>query len=153
MSRNSCPTCSSSKKKKYLDRSEVCLALQIPMDAGINNYEVFAHEAIIVKPKIKFFSYLKWFMQTEITISFYSTVMKSNVAARKVQDCRPFLTSQLSIWKSSHLVWGVRYFNVERDWFTSGWRIFDFPQTASAMDDAVQAEVANGQHGISPRCL
>lgn len=32
--------CSSSKKVKYLSRSEVCLSLQIPMDAAINKEEV-----------------------------------------------------------------------------------------------------------------
>lgn len=32
--------CSSSKKVKYLTRSEVCLSLQIPMDAAINKEDV-----------------------------------------------------------------------------------------------------------------
>lgn len=33
--------CGTSKKVKYLTRSEVCLSLQIPMDAAINKEEVF----------------------------------------------------------------------------------------------------------------
>ncbi|XP_050315105.1 ubiquitin carboxyl-terminal hydrolase 5 isoform X2 [Anthonomus grandis grandis] len=92
--------CGQSKKVKYLTRSEVCLGLNIPMDAAINKEEVAAYEVrkqeaaeaqqgkkldpdALVRPKIKFFSCLESFTQSEVINNFFSSAVNGNVVARK----------------------------------------------------------------------
>ncbi|CAH1179098.1 unnamed protein product [Phaedon cochleariae] len=114
--------CGSSKKVKYLTRSDVILPLAIPMDAAINKDEVSAYEArkaeaesqgkklepdAIVRPKIKFFSCLESFMQSEVINNFYSSAVQENVTARK--------TTRLSSFPD-HLVVQLKKFTLREDW-------------------------------------
>lgn len=114
--------CSQSKKVKYLTRSEVCLGLNIPMDAAINKEEVAAYEArkaeteaqgkrldpeSIVRPKIKFFSCLESFTETEVINNFYSSAINGNVQARK--------TTRLSSFPD-YLVIQLKKFTLREDW-------------------------------------
>lgn len=90
--------CSTSKKVKYTHRSDTILALHIPLEAAVNKEEVSAYEArkaefeaqgkrlepeALVRPRIKLFSCLEAFTQTEIVEQFYSTAVNAKTTARK----------------------------------------------------------------------
>lgn len=74
------------------------LPLNIPLEAAVNKDEVNAYEARkaeaeaqgkklapeeLVRPKIKLFSCLEAFTQSEIVEQFYSTALKDKTTARK----------------------------------------------------------------------
>lgn len=74
------------------------LPLNIPLEAAINKDEVTAYETRkaeaeaqgkrlppeeLVRPKIKLFSCLEAFTQSEIVEQFYSTALKDKTTARK----------------------------------------------------------------------
>ncbi|CAG9856066.1 unnamed protein product [Phyllotreta striolata] len=114
--------CGTSKKVKYLTRSELILSLSIPTDAAVNKDEVFAYELkkaeaesqgkhldpdSLVRPKIKFFSCLESFMQSEVISNFYSSAVKENVTARK--------TTRLSSFPD-YLVIHLKKFMLREDW-------------------------------------
>ncbi|KAJ8922243.1 hypothetical protein NQ315_004180 [Exocentrus adspersus] len=114
--------CSTSKKVKYLTRSEVILPLSIPLDAAINKDEVAAYEArkaeaeahgkrlepdSIVRPRIRFFSCLESFTQSEVINNFYSTAVSNNVTARKTTRLASF---------PDYLVIQLKKFMLREDW-------------------------------------
>ncbi|XP_056636547.1 ubiquitin carboxyl-terminal hydrolase 5 isoform X1 [Diorhabda sublineata] len=114
--------CGSSKKVKYLTRSECVLSLSISLDAAINKDEVAAYEAkkaemelqgkkmdaaTVVRPRIKFFSCLESFSEPEVINNFYSTAVKENVTARK--------TTRLSSF-SDYLIIHLKKFMLREDW-------------------------------------
>lgn len=114
--------CGDTKKVKYLTRSDVILALSIPMDAVVNKEEVAVYEAkkaefeaqnkhmdpsLIVRPKIKFFSCLELFTQTELINNFYSTAANTNVTARKTTRLASF---------PDYLVIQLKKFTLREDW-------------------------------------
>ncbi|XP_030746487.1 ubiquitin carboxyl-terminal hydrolase 5 isoform X1 [Sitophilus oryzae] len=114
--------CGQSKMVKYITRSEVCLSLNIPMDAAINKEEVANYEArkseaeshgkrldpeSIVRPKIKFFSCLESFTQSEVINSFFSSAVNGNVSARK--------TTRLATFPD-YLVIQLKKFTLREDW-------------------------------------
>lgn len=114
--------CGSSKKVKYLTRSEVILPLMISMDAAINKEEVAAYEARkaelekegkrldsseLVRPKIRLFSCLESFTQTEIINNFYSTAVKGNTTARKTTRLASF---------PDYLLIQLKKFMLREDW-------------------------------------
>ncbi|CAG9761371.1 unnamed protein product [Ceutorhynchus assimilis] len=114
--------CSQSEKVKYLTRSELCLSLNIPMDAAINKEEVAAYKAqqqeaeaqgkkldpaSIVRPKIKFFSCLESLTQSEVINNFFSSAMNGSVMARK--------TTRLSTFPD-YLAIQLKKFTLREDW-------------------------------------
>uniref|UniRef100_A0A6P7GSY8 Ubiquitin carboxyl-terminal hydrolase n=1 Tax=Diabrotica virgifera virgifera TaxID=50390 RepID=A0A6P7GSY8_DIAVI len=114
--------CGSSKKVKYLTRSELILSLSIPMDAAYNKDEVSAYEArkaeiekqgkrlepdAIVRPKIRFISCLESFSEPELINNFYSSAVQENVTARK--------TTRLSSFPD-YLVIHLKKFMLREDW-------------------------------------
>ncbi|XP_074038591.1 ubiquitin specific protease 5 isoform X1 [Leptinotarsa decemlineata] len=114
--------CGTSKKVKYLTRSEMILSLSIPMDAAVNKEEVSAYEArkaeaeakgkklepdSIVRPRIKFFSCLESFTQSEVINNFFSSAVNENVTARK--------TTRLSSFPD-FLVIHLKKFTLREDW-------------------------------------
>ncbi|XP_044766988.1 ubiquitin carboxyl-terminal hydrolase 5 isoform X1 [Coccinella septempunctata] len=114
--------CSDSKKVKYLTRSDVILPLMIPMDAATNKEEVASYEArkaeleaqgkhvdpnLLVRPKIKFFSCLEVFSQSEVINNFYSTAAGKVVTARKTTRLASF---------PDYLVIQLKKFMLREDW-------------------------------------
>ncbi|KAL1516575.1 hypothetical protein ABEB36_000474 [Hypothenemus hampei] len=114
--------CSQSTKVKYITRSEICLSLNIPMDAAINKEEVAAYEArkleaeshgkrlepeSLVRPKIQFFSCLETFTQSELINSFFSSAVNGNVTARK--------TTRLTTFPD-YLLIQLKKFTLKEDW-------------------------------------
>lgn len=114
--------CGASKKVKYVIRSDLMLSLMIPMDFATNKEEVAAYEArkaeaeaqgkrlepeLLVRPKIKFFSCLESFMQSEVINNFYSSAVSDNVTARK--------TTRLSTFPD-YLVIQLKKFMLREDW-------------------------------------
>ncbi|CAH1967877.1 unnamed protein product [Acanthoscelides obtectus] len=114
--------CGTSKKVKYLTRPEVILPLLIPMDAAVNKEEVAAYEArkseaeaqgkrlesdAIVRPKIKLFSCLELFTQSEVINNFYSSAVNGNVQARK--------TTRLATFPD-YLAIQLKKFMLREDW-------------------------------------
>ncbi|XP_018573287.1 ubiquitin carboxyl-terminal hydrolase 5 [Anoplophora glabripennis] len=114
--------CSTSKKVKYLTRSEVILPLSIPLDAAVNKDEVAAYEArkteaeslgkhlapdSVVRPRIKFFSCLESFTQSEVINNFYSTAVGNNVTARKTTRLASF---------PDYLIIQLKKFTLREDW-------------------------------------
>lgn len=90
--------CSVSRKVKYTSRDEYVLSLNMPLEAAINKDEVAAYELrkaeleangkkmdtnTIVRPRIKLFSCLELFGQTENVEQFYSTALNAKTTARK----------------------------------------------------------------------
>lgn len=90
--------CSESKKVKYTHRAETVFSLNIPLEAAINKEEVAAYEArkseaeasgkklepdSLVRAKIRLFSCLEAFSQSEIVEQYYSTALKRKTTARK----------------------------------------------------------------------
>lgn len=90
--------CSSSKKVKYTYRTDWLLPLNIPLEAAINKDEVAAYEVkraeaesqgkkldpdALVRPKIRLFSCLEAFTQSEIIEQFFSTAVGAKTTARK----------------------------------------------------------------------
>ncbi|CAH0548002.1 unnamed protein product [Brassicogethes aeneus] len=114
--------CGSSKKVKYLERSELILSLMIPMQAAVNKEEVAAYEArkaeaeaggkplgsdSLVRPKIKFFSCIESFTDPEIISNFYSTAIEKNVSAKK--------TTRLATFPDFILI-QLKKFMLREDW-------------------------------------
>ncbi|KAK9892573.1 hypothetical protein WA026_020954 [Henosepilachna vigintioctopunctata] len=114
--------CGDSKKVKYLTRSDVILPLMIPMEAAINKEEVATYEAKktelesqgkhidlnqLVRPKIKFFSCLEAFLQSELISNFYSTAAGKMVTARK--------TTRLASLPD-YLLIQLKKFTLREDW-------------------------------------
>lgn len=114
--------CSTSKKVKYTYRSDWMLPLNIPLEAAVNKDEVTAYEARkaeaeaqgkrlapeeLVRPKIKLFSCLEAFTQSEIVEQFYSTALKDKTTARK--------TTRLSTFPD-YLVIQLKKFTLREDW-------------------------------------
>ncbi|XP_019864761.2 ubiquitin carboxyl-terminal hydrolase 5 isoform X1 [Aethina tumida] len=114
--------CGSTKKVKYLERSELILPLMIPLEAAINKEEVAAYEAkkaeaevsgkrlepeSLVRPKIKFFSCLESFSESEVINNFYSSAAGQNVVARK--------TTRLATFPDYILI-QLKKFMLREDW-------------------------------------
>ncbi|ENN80834.1 hypothetical protein HUJ04_003774 [Dendroctonus ponderosae] len=114
--------CGQSKKVKYLTRSEVCLGLNIPMEAAVNKEEVAAYEArkqelevqgkkpdpeSIVRPKINFHSCIESFVQSEVINNFFSSAVNGNVTARK--------TTRLATFPD-YLAIQLKKFTLKEDW-------------------------------------
>lgn len=114
--------CTESKMVKYSHRPENLLALNIPLEAAINKEEVASYEAKkaeaessgkkfetenLIRPKIKLFSCLEVFMQSEIVEQFYSTALKSKTTARK--------TTRLATFPD-YLLIQLKKFTLRDDW-------------------------------------
>ncbi|XP_066148328.1 ubiquitin carboxyl-terminal hydrolase 5 [Euwallacea fornicatus] len=114
--------CNQSKKVKYLTKSDVCLGLNIPMDAASNKKEVAAYEALkqeaegqgkkidpnsIVRPKISFSSCLESFIQSEVINNFFSSAVNGNVTAKKTTRLTSF---------PDYLVIQLKKFTLREDW-------------------------------------
>ncbi|KAI4471556.1 ubiquitin carboxyl-terminal hydrolase [Holotrichia oblita] len=114
--------CTASKKVKYSHRSDYCLSLNIPLEAVCNKEEVAAYEArkqeteaqgkkldpeFIVRPKIKLFSCLEVFIQSEIVEQFFSTAVNGKTTARKTTRVATF---------PDYLVIQLKKFTLREDW-------------------------------------
>ncbi|KAF5272753.1 hypothetical protein FQA39_LY07780 [Lamprigera yunnana] len=114
--------CNESKKVKYTRRADNILALNIPLEAAINKDEVSAYEArkaemeacgkkmdlnSIVRPKIKLFSCLEVFAQSEIVEQFYSTALNTKTTARKSTHFATF---------PDYLLIQLKKFTLREDW-------------------------------------
>ncbi|KAF5292902.1 hypothetical protein FQR65_LT11154 [Abscondita terminalis] len=114
--------CSVSKKVKYTYRADNILSLNIPLEAAVNKEEVSAYEArklemeasgkkmetsALVRPKIKLFSCLEVFTQSEIVEQFYSTALNAKTTARKSTRFATF---------PNYLVVQLKKFTLREDW-------------------------------------
>lgn len=114
--------CTSSDKVKYTHRADTLLALNIPMEAAVNREEVTAYEAkkaeaeaqgkrldpnALVRPRIKLFSCLELFTQTETINQFFSTAINEKTTARK--------TTRLATFPD-YLLIQLKKFTMREDW-------------------------------------
>ncbi|KAK4872646.1 hypothetical protein RN001_014675 [Aquatica leii] len=114
--------CNVSKKVKYTYRADNILSLNIPLEAAVNKDEVSAYEArkaeleaggkkmdqqAVVRPKIKLFSCLEVFTQSEIVEQFYSTALNAKTTARKSTRFATF---------PDYLVVQLKKFTLREDW-------------------------------------
>ncbi|XP_022900127.2 ubiquitin carboxyl-terminal hydrolase 5 [Onthophagus taurus] len=114
--------CSASKKVKYSHRADNLLPLNIPLEAVINKEEVTAYEAkkleaeklgnrfepeSLVRPKIKLFSCLELFTQSEVVEQFFSTALNSKTTARKTTRMATF---------PDYLLIHLKKFTLREDW-------------------------------------
>ncbi|KAB0792518.1 hypothetical protein PPYR_14477 [Photinus pyralis] len=114
--------CAATKKVKYTCRDECVLSLNIPLEAAVNKDEVAAYELrkseletngkkidpnALVRPRIKFFSCLEVFTQTENIDQFYSTALKAKTTARKSTRFASF---------PDYIVIQLKKFTLREDW-------------------------------------
>ncbi|XP_044727778.1 ubiquitin carboxyl-terminal hydrolase 5 isoform X3 [Chrysoperla carnea] len=110
--------CGVSKGVKYLQRSDWLLHLPIPLQAATNKEAVAAYEAKkaeleasdpeqIVRPRIKLFSCLEAFTQSEIVEQFYSTAVNEKTTARKTTRLASF---------PDYLMIHAKKFMLREDW-------------------------------------
>ncbi|KRT81918.1 Peptidase, partial [Oryctes borbonicus] len=114
--------CTASKKVKYSHRSDYCLSLNIPLEAVCNKEEVAAYELrkqeteaqgkrldpeFIIRPKIKLFSCLEVFIQSEIVEQFFSTAVNGKTTARKTTRVATF---------PDYLLIQLKKFTLREDW-------------------------------------
>nr|CAD7575886.1 unnamed protein product [Timema californicum] len=114
--------CCKSKKVKYTYRTEYSLPLPIPLEAAINKEEVTAFETRktelkakglrmdldhVVRPRVKLFSCLDSFSQSEIVEQFYSTAINAKTTARKTTRLASF---------PDYLLIHLKKFTLREDW-------------------------------------
>lgn len=114
--------CMQSRKVKYTNRCDYCLALPVPVEAAINKDEVVQYEAKkkemeavgktldpkeLVRPRIPLSACLQCFQADEIVDDFYSSAVKGKCTARK--------STRLSSFPD-YLMVQLKKFTVGEDW-------------------------------------